>query len=65
MGSAVHNDDATDFSFDEFMKSLGEFTFQAFQSKEEIDEYVQRPGYGWDEDKPGLCFVFGVTENEA
>ena len=46
------------------MDTIGRFTFQAFESKEEIDEYISQPGYGWDEDKPGLCFALGVTEND-
>ena len=60
----MHNDDASEFSFDDFMDRIGMFEFKAFKNQKEIDEYVAQPGYGWDEDKPGLCFAFGVTENE-
>lgn len=28
-------------------------------------DYVRAPGYGWDEDKPAVCFAFEVHENEA
>lgn len=61
---AVHRNDASEFDFADFMDRIGFFRFQAFESKEEIDAYVSAPGYGWDTDKPGLCFAIGVTEND-
>ena len=43
---------------------IGNFEFKAFSSKEAIDDYVSQPGYGWDEDKPGLCFAMSISEND-
>lgn len=64
LGDAVHTDEAANFDFEELLDRIGIFEFKAFDSKEAIDEYVSQPGYGWDEDKPGLCFALGVNENE-
>ena len=65
LGDAVHKDEAADFDFYDLLDRIGFFRFQAFESKEAIDEYVSQKGYGWDADKPGLCFAFGITENDS
>lgn len=57
-------DEAADFDVEALLDRIGVFEFRAFASKEAIDEYVSQPGYGWDADKPGLCFALGVTANE-
>ena len=44
---------------------LGRFTYKEFESQDELFDYVRAPGYGWDEDKPAVCFAYEVHENEA
>lgn len=64
LGDAVHTDEAAGFSFEDLLDRIGNFEFKAFSSKEAIDEYVSQQGYGWDEDKPGLCFAMSISEND-
>ena len=64
LGEAVHPHEAAQFNLDDLLDRLGNFFyFKSFKDKDEIDEYVSQPGYGRDEDKPGLCFALGVTQN--
>ena len=61
LGEAVHPQEAKDFQFQSVLDRLGKFFyFKAFADMEAIDEYTSQPGYGYDEDKPGLCFAFGI-----
>ena len=48
-----------------FDKHLGAFEFRAFESQEELDAFIEHEDYGRAEDRPGVCFGFSVTENEA
>lgn len=44
---------------------LGQFKFKAFDNQSEFDNYISQKGYGKDINKPGICFGFSITENEA
>jgi len=39
------------------------FTFRAFSKHEDILRYIAHPDYMYDENRPGICFGFSVTEN--
>lgn len=39
---------------------FGNFYLQRFESNEELDNYIGAPDYGWNENKPGVCFGFKV-----
>jgi hypothetical protein len=41
--------------------SLGNFTFQAFASKEEMDSYITAEDYG--KVAPAICLGFSIHEN--
>ena len=43
---------------------MGRFDYWEFESVEELFEYTQREGYGWDPEIPAVCFGFQVHENE-
>lgn len=44
-------------------KQFGKFYLQAFSSQEELDEYLVHEQYGWEDDRPGICFGFQVHEH--
>ena len=46
------------------LENLGDFVYHEFETQEDMFNYVQQDGYGWDEDKPAICFAFQVHENE-
>ena len=46
-------------------EKLGDFKFREFDSEEDMFAYVEQRGYGWDDDKPAICFAFQVHENDA
>ena len=41
------------------------FRLQEFESQQALFDYVQQDGYGWDEDKPGLCYAFTWQQDDA
>ena len=43
---------------------MGVFTYVEFESVDELFDYVQKDGYGWDPEIPSVCFAFQVKENE-
>ena len=44
---------------------LGQFTYKEFETVDELFEYTQQVGYGWDPEIPSVCFAISVTENES
>ena len=38
--------------------------FKEFESEEEMFAYVRQEGYGWDEDKPAICYAFQWHEDD-
>ena len=42
--------------------AIGNFTFQEFDSQEELDEYFMHPEYGRAEGREGICFAFSVIQ---
>ena len=45
--------------------NMGELIFKEFDTESDLFAYVKQDGYGWDNDKPAVCFAFQVHENEA
>ena len=44
---------------------LGGFELREFRNQQELDDYIQHSEYGINEEEhPGVCFGFSVTENE-
>jgi hypothetical protein len=43
--------------------NFGNFRVQAFASQADFDSYIKAEGYGFDSDKPGVCFGFEIHEN--
>lgn len=48
---------------DLYIEQFGEFEFVEFESQEQLFAYVSSEGYGWDEDKPGICYAFEWHED--
>jgi hypothetical protein len=44
---------------------LGNFSFVAFDNQTQLDEYISHREYGWNAERPGICFGFQIRENEA
>ena len=42
--------------------AIGNFTFKAFDTQEELDEYFLHEEYGVVEGREGICFAFSVIE---
>ena len=42
--------------------AIGNFTFKAFDTQEELDEYFLHEEYGVAEGREGICFAFSVIE---
>lgn len=40
-----------------------DFKFKTFDSHEAIMDYLKDPNYGKDDDHPGVCFGWSLTEN--
>lgn len=40
------------------VKTMGRFTYKEFETVDEMFEYVQKDGYGWDPEIPSICFAF-------
>ena len=45
-------------------RSVGNFTFKEFATKDELDEYIASDKIGTDPNFEGVCFAFAIHENE-
>ena len=45
-------------------RSVGNFTFKEFASKDELDDYIYSDKVGRDPNHEGVCFGFTIHENE-
>jgi hypothetical protein len=48
-----------------YLDKFGNMTFMEFASEEEMFDYARKDGYGWDADKPAICFAFQWHEDDS
>ena len=41
-----------------YLEKFGQMFLVEFESEAQMFAYVQQEGYGWDEDKPAICYGF-------
>lgn len=52
-----------DDTIEKLKNSVFPFEYKAFNSSEDINNYLSHEKYMLDEDHPGLCFGFSVVRN--